>query len=83
MDPVRDWIGVVTVSVFVLIGIVVWNAWAFETIASGGTLGKVATTPSQPFTPSSLPAIQSLFTERSEEEDKYVTGVYRFADPSQ
>lgn len=83
MDPVRDWIAVVTMSILILIGIIVWNVWAFETIAAGGTLGKTTVPPSVSFTPSSLSSVTSIFSTREEEQNKYLTGVYRFADPSQ
>lgn len=82
-DPARDWFTLLTCSVVVLVGIIVWNAWAFDTIASGGTIGRVATTTPAVFSRSSLDTIHTIFANRAAEEAKYVTGVYRYADPSQ
>lgn len=82
-DPVRDWLALLTVSAIVLAGIIVWNLWAFDTIAGGGTIGspsdEVTTTLSGP----SLDAVHTIFVNRATEHMKYVTGTYRYADPSQ
>lgn len=64
-------------------GIVVWNVWAFDTIANGGVIGTTATSTPPVFNHSSLDAIRAVFQMRAVEETKYVTGVYRYADPSQ
>ena len=82
-DPVRDWLVVLTLAVLVFIVMVVWHLWTFSIIASGGTLGKGAVTTSPIFDRSSLDTIHRVFSARDEEHDKYVTGVYRYADPSQ
>ncbi|MHB8660988.1 MAG: hypothetical protein ACYC75_03620 [Minisyncoccota bacterium] len=82
-DPVRDWLMLLTISTIVLAGIIVWNAWAFNTVASGGVIGAPATAPSPVFSQSSLDAIQTIFASRAVEEQKYMTGAYRYADPSQ
>jgi hypothetical protein len=82
-DPTRDWLAMLTVSLFILIGIIVWNMWAFDTAASGGVIGASATTTPSAFTQSSLNTIRSVFSNRAEEEAKYETGTYHFADPSQ
>ncbi|MEK7157095.1 MAG: hypothetical protein AAB709_00905 [Patescibacteria group bacterium] len=81
-DPARDWLLLLLCSMILLTGIVVWNAWAFDTVAGGGVIGaSPARTPSA-FNQSSLDAIRTVFTDRAVEEDKYTSGVYRFADPS-
>ncbi|MDP2594010.1 MAG: hypothetical protein Q8P36_01585 [bacterium] len=82
-DPTRDWLVLVTGSAIVLTGIIVWNAWAFDTVASGGTIGEAASTAPPPFNRSSLDAIQGVFDARAAEEAKYLTGIYRYSDPSQ
>ncbi|OGG76415.1 hypothetical protein A2950_00960 [Candidatus Kaiserbacteria bacterium RIFCSPLOWO2_01_FULL_55_19] len=82
-DPVRDWLALITLSAVVLAGIIVWNVWAFDTVAQGGTIGTAPTAVSQVFNRTSLDAIQTIFAERSAEEAKYATGAYRYADPSQ
>ncbi len=82
-DPVRDWILALIFSTIVLAGVIVWNAWAFDTVSRGGIIGSVATSPSQVLTNSSLDAIHSVFEKRAAEEAKYRTGTYRFVDPSQ
>lgn len=82
-DPVRDWLVLITFSTIVLTGIIVWNEWAFDTVASGGVIGTPMTSVPPIFNRSSLDAIRTIFANRAEEEAKYVTGTYRYADPSQ
>lgn len=82
-DPVRDWIVMVSFAALMLIGLLVWNAWVFDTVASGGTLGKSASTTPSAYSNASLDSIRAAFGERLTEEKKYITGVYRYADPSQ
>jgi len=82
-DPERDWMGILTISIIAFVGIVVWNIWTFETVANGGTIGTATTSPRSSFDRSSLDAIETIFSNRSAEEAKYRTGVYRYSDPSQ
>ncbi len=83
IDPTRDWVALLTLSIILLAAILVWNVWAFDTVAQGGTLGGAATSTAPVFSQNSLDAIHSIFKERAVEETKYLTGVYGFADPSQ
>ncbi len=83
IDPVRDWLVVLTLSIIVLACIVVWNVWAFSTVASGGAIGTSSPKAAPIFDPASLNAIHTIFAARADEEARYVTGVYRYADPSQ
>lgn len=83
IDPVRDWLILFTLSILAFVSIVVWNVWAFDTVASGGVIGTAATSTPPIFNSSSLDAIHAVFSKRATEEAKYVTGVYRYADPSQ
>lgn len=82
-DPARDWLLLLVFSTIALAGIIVWNAWAFDTVANGGVIGVSATGTTPVFNHSSLDTIHSIFTSRAAEEAKYMTGVYRFVDPSQ
>jgi hypothetical protein len=82
-DPVRDWLVLLTLSLFAFIAIVVWNAWTFGTVARGGTIGTVVTSTPAVFDRASINTIRTVFEMRAAEEAKYVTGVYRYADPSQ
>ncbi len=82
-DPVRDWLTLLTLSIIALAAIIVWNAWTFDTVASGGVIGTPMTTTQPVFNHSSLDAIHTIFASRAAEEEKYVTGAYSFADPSQ
>lgn len=82
-DPMRDWLMVLTFAAVALAGIVVWNMWAFDTIARGGSIGSVATSSPPVFNKSSLNIIHTVFEDRATEEARYRTGVYRYADPSQ
>jgi hypothetical protein len=83
LDPVRDWLLLITVSAIVLAGIIVWNVWAFGTVASGGVIGTPATSTPELFNQSSLDTIHTIFANRETEEEKYKTGTYSFSDPSQ
>jgi len=83
LDPVRDWLMMLTLAAIALIGIIVWNVWAFDTVASGGTIGVPPAATTVTFSPASLDAIRALFANRAAEEAKYETGAYKFADPSQ
>lgn len=82
-DPVRDWLVLLTVSIIALAGIIVWNVWAFDTVANGGIIGKPAAKAPAAFNNSSLDTIHAVFSSRVEKEEKYITGAYRFIDPSQ
>lgn len=82
-DPVRDWLTVLTFSGIALAGIIVWNAWAFDTVASGGAIGASSLKSPPIFNHASLDAIHTIFTNRAIEEEKYKTGTYSYADPSQ
>ena len=82
-DPERDWMGMLAIAVTVFAGIVVWNIWTFETAANGGVIGTATTSPATSFNRSSLDAVDAIFSNRSAEEAKYRTGVYRYSDPSQ
>jgi len=81
-DPVRDWLVLLTFSAIVLAGIIVWNIWAFDTVANGGAIGAPAAGAPPVFDRASLDTIHTVFTDRAAEEAKYVTGVYKFTDPS-
>ena len=82
-DPVRDWLVLIVFSMLALAGIIVWNAWAFDTVANGGVIGAPASGAPPVFSRSSLDTIRTIFADREAEEEKYETGTYRFADPSQ
>lgn len=83
IDPVRDWLILLTLSTFAFISIIVWNIWAFDTVARGGVIGVAETSAPATFDSSSVEVVQKVFLKRASEEMKYVTGVYRYADPSQ
>lgn len=83
IDPMRDWLALLIFSVIAFIGIVVWNAWAFDTITSGGVIGRAATSTPAIFDRTLLDVVHAVFEKRATEEAKYRTGVYRYADPSQ
>lgn len=82
-DPVRDWLALLTLSILAFVCIVVWNVWAFDTVARGGIIGTTPGSSSPAFNRSSIDALHTVFEERAAEEAKYRTGVYRYADPSQ
>ena len=82
-DPVRDWLVLITLSILALVSIIVWNAWAFDTVARGGVIGAPAIGSPPIFSNSSLDVIHTIFVSRAAEEAKYVTGTYRYTDPSQ
>lgn len=82
-DASRDWLILVALSLIVLACIVVWNVWAFDTVAKGGSIGAAAPKGLTPFNHESLGTINRIFESREEEEAKYRTGVYGYPDPSQ
>lgn len=82
VDPVRDWLMLLTASAIMLAGIIVWNVWAFDTVASGHVISSGAPQTAPIFDPATLDTIHTIFTNRAAEEMKYVTGTYRYADPS-
>lgn len=82
-DPTRDWLALLLCSGIALMGIIVWNAWVFDRVASGGVVGTRATSTPPIFNQSSLDTIHAIFDNRAIEEHKYVTGEYRYIDPSQ
>ena len=82
-DPARTWLAIVTIAAVAFIVIVVWNVWAFDTAAHGGVIGTPLPETPAVFNRSSLDTIRTVFAARAEEEAKYVTGTYRYTDPSQ
>ena len=82
IDPVQDWLMFLSLATVCLVGIIVWNVWAFDTVSSGGTIGAPRTETPTVFNVSSLQEIHSIFANRAAEETKYITGVYMFTDPS-
>jgi len=82
-DPARDWLALISLSLIALALIIVWNIWTFSTVASGGTLGAPAASTPGGFNRTALDTVHAVFSARAAEEDKYRTGAYRFADPSQ
>lgn len=83
VDPIRDWLMLLTLAIIAFVGIVVWNVWAFDTVAGGGTIGAPTTKAPAAFNPAALDKIRIIFENRAAEEAKYMTGVYSFTDPSQ
>lgn len=83
LDPERDWLILLIVGALALVSIIVWNAWMFDTVANGGTIGSPVTSTAPIFNQASLEAIHTVFDNRAVEEQKYVAGEYRYADPSQ
>lgn len=68
---------------FVLLaGLVIWNIWAFDTVAKGGTIGSKTPVTVPTISDTSLERIREVFQNRASEEAKYVTGVYTYVDPS-
>ena len=82
-DPERDWMGMLALSIIAFAGIVVWNIWTFDKVAEGGVIGDAVTRPSATVNRPSIDSIRGVFEKRATEEAKYVTGVYRYTDPSQ
>ncbi|MDP2655393.1 MAG: hypothetical protein Q8P17_02460 [bacterium] len=82
IDPMRDWFILLACAAIVFIGIVVWNVWTFSTIVQGGVIGSSVVSPSSVFNQSSFDAVRTVLSDRSAEEAKYRTGVYRYTDPS-
>ncbi len=82
-DPARDWIFTLIFFGIVFIAIIVWNAWAFDTVSRGGTIGVAPKNSTPAFDSSSIDAVHTVFEKRAAEEAKFDTGTYRFTDPAQ
>lgn len=82
IDPERDWIVLLILSTIILAGVVVWNAFVFDTVVQGGVIGAAPSAPAPVFNQSSLDAIHEVFANRAAEEEKYLSGGYQYADPS-
>lgn len=80
-DPARDWMMLLAFFGIALAGCIGWNVWAFDTAASGGVIGNVPAEVAPIFEQASLDAVHAFFEARREEEARYLTGVYQFADP--
>ena len=82
LDPERDWLMLLISSALILTVIVVWNAWAFDTVAGGGVIG--SSVPSSPpvFSRASLDTVHTIFEKRAVEESNYTSDVYHYVDPS-
>ena len=83
INPVRDWLALITLSAIILGGVIVWNAWVFETVVGGGVIGSAATSSPPVFSNASLDTINTVFANRAAEEEKYASSTYHFVDPSQ
>ena len=83
LDPERDWLVLVMGSLVALSGIVVWNTWAFDTMANAGVMDIAATSTPPVLRKASLDAVRTVCVARAAEESKYVSGEYRYVDPSQ
>jgi hypothetical protein len=83
IDPERDWIVLLILASITLVIIIVWNAYAFDTVAGGGVIGAPTKSSAPVFSQSSLDAIHKVFTDRAAEEEKYASDVYHYSDPSQ
>ena len=82
-DPVRDWLVILTIALLAFVSLVAWNVWAFDTVARGGVLGTTPSEAPRTLNKSALDSIHDIFAKRAIEKEKYVTGAYRYADPSQ
>jgi hypothetical protein len=71
------------IGAVLLTAIILWNVWTFNTVASGGAIGRPTPKSKPIFDQASLDAINATFQARASEEAKYVTGVYHFDNPSQ
>jgi hypothetical protein len=83
LDPERDWIILLLIATVLFIGILAWNVVLFDTVATGGVIGKPLPSASPVFSRTSLDAIHAVFVNRAAEEAKYVGEGYHYADPSQ
>lgn len=83
INPLRDWLVMLIFSAIAIAGIIVWNVWAFDTVANGGIIGSSTTKTTPVFSRSSLDTIYEIFANRTIEKEKYKNGIYNFADPSQ
>lgn len=82
-DPGRAWLVLIGFFGIALASLLVYNAWLFDRVAGGDTLSGAAAPSTDAVSRSALSIVRTIFDERAGEEMKYVTGTYRFPDPSQ
>lgn len=82
-DTIRDWFIIMGGASLILIGIVAWNMWEFNTILNGGSLNAPAPSTAPSSVRPSLDSIHTLFENRAAEEAVYASSASRFTDPSQ
>jgi len=82
-DPVRDWLVLIALSLAIFVGSIVWNVLAFNTLTNSIVANTPASGAASAFSDTSLETIRTVFTNRAAEQEKYVTGVYHYTDPSQ
>lgn len=78
----RDWLVALSIAGVMLLVSAFWNYWTFSRVESGETLGQAATATPSGFDKSSLDLIRQVITSRAGEEARYLSGEYRFIDPS-
>ena len=81
-DPARDWYLLLLLTGVGIVAIILWNIYLFTTVASGGTIGTPASTPSQTVEQSAFDTVREIFLMRDSEEANYKSGVYSYTDPS-
>ncbi|MBU6321072.1 MAG: hypothetical protein KGI78_03890 [Patescibacteria group bacterium] len=80
--PERDWRVILSLGALLFAAILAWHLYLFtatlgsDRASSAGEVAPVAT-------PSALETLPAFLAARTAEEEKYVTGSYQFADPSQ
>jgi hypothetical protein len=83
--PTRDWLVLLGCAALVLVGMVVWSVWTFQRVVDGEVIDARAVAPmtQDDRVPSLLDRVRALYELRAAEAQKYGTGVYPYADPSQ
>ena len=82
LNPARDWGVLLSLTALVLVLIIGWNVWAFQTVVNGGVLGGAVASSPPVISQTSIDALRTLFSDRAAEEMNYAAGIYRFTDPS-
>lgn len=79
LRPSRDWLALISLTVFLILVSVGWNLWMFSNVTGGASIGSES--PLVAPGAVSTDVIMRIFEHRAIEEAWY-RGEYRFVDPS-
>ena len=82
VDPVRDWIALITIAGVILLGIIGVDVWQFNVITDASMQVPASSAAQRSFNLKEFETVKTLITSRASEQQKYINGAYTFTDPS-